>query len=100
MTIDVADVTADRLADLETRFGFDEVADGHWCMWFIIRVKDLHARRSPVRRRPTNGREPLFAASGFEPVRRLYDNRVVMHRTPGQDDRARRGALPRASIPR
>ena len=42
MTIEIAEVTPDRLPDLEILFGSDAVADRCWCMWFIIRVKDFH----------------------------------------------------------
>ena len=40
--IRVADLTPDRIADLEDLFGSDEVTDRCWCMWFIIRVRDFH----------------------------------------------------------
>ena len=41
--IEIKVATEDLVSDVGTLFGTDRAANGCWCMWFIIPVKDYHA---------------------------------------------------------
>ena len=43
MTIVIAPVRSQSIDDIETVFCDDKSADGCWCMWFTIPVKEYHA---------------------------------------------------------
>jgi GNAT superfamily N-acetyltransferase len=43
MNLAIQPLTRDRLDDVARLFATDESANGCWCMWFIIPVKEYHA---------------------------------------------------------
>ena len=46
MSIDIRPITSESVEDLATVFCGDASAEGCWCMWFIIPVKEYHAAGS------------------------------------------------------
>jgi len=44
MTLTIKLLTSDLVSDLGRLFSTDQVADSCWCMWFIVPVKEYHAR--------------------------------------------------------
>jgi GNAT superfamily N-acetyltransferase len=69
--LDIRPLTAERLPDLGELFGSDASANGCWCMWFIIRVKEYHeggsaANAAKFRALAENSAHPLGLVGYFD----------------------------------
>lgn len=75
MSVDIRPITSDSVGDLAKVFCGDPSAEGCWCMWFIIPVKEYHAAGSSGNRAAmteliATSRTPagLIAYEGAEPI--------------------------------